>query len=137
MLILTTFFMSLTGIGQAFSTSYEMFVTFAFLNAVGVSGIFPLAFVLGLEMVGKHKRGVAGIVCNYFYAIGVAVLGVTAWIFPNWFVLQLLISIPPMIIFVYYWFVPESVRWLLHKGKNEEAVKIIRKAAKVRKVFKA
>lgn len=47
--------MSLTGIGQALSTNYEMFVTFAFLNAIGIAGIFPLAFVLGLEMVGKKS----------------------------------------------------------------------------------
>lgn len=126
--------MSLTGVGQALSTSYEMFAAFAFLNAIGCAGIFPLAFVLGLEMVGKHKRGVAGIVCNYFYAIGVALLGVTAWIFPNWVALQLLISIPPMILFIYYWIAPESVRWLLHKGRNKEAAKIIRTAAKVRVV---
>lgn len=123
--------MSLTGIGQALATSYEMFVTFAFLNAIGISGIFPLAFVLGLEMVGKRKRGAAGIVCNYFYAIGVAVLGFTAWKFPHWTTLQLLISIPPMVLFIYYWIVPESVRWLLSKNRNKEATKIIRKAAKV------
>lgn len=123
--------MSLTGIGQAFSTNYEMFVTFAFLNAIGVSGIYPLAFVLGLEMVGKKKRGVAGIVCNYFYSIGVAMLGVAAWVYNNYVVLQLLISIPPMILFVYYWIVPESVRWLLAKNKNKRAIKIIKKAAKV------
>jgi MFS transporter, OCT family, solute carrier family 22 (organic cation transporter), member 4/5 len=67
--------MSLTGVGQALSTNYEMFTLFAFLNAIGVSGLFPLAFILGLEMVGKRKRGAAGIVCNYFYAIGVALLG--------------------------------------------------------------
>jgi OCT family organic cation transporter-like MFS transporter 4/5 len=123
--------MSLTGIGQAASTSYEMFVTFAFLNAIGISGIYPLAFVLGLEMVGKSKRGVAGIVCNYFYAIGVALLGVMAWQYDNWIVLQLLISIPPMIMFVYYWIAPESVRWLLSKNRNKEAIKILKKAAEV------
>lgn len=123
--------MSLTGIGQALSTNYEMFVTFAFLNAIGISGIFPLAFVMGLEMVGKKKRGVAGMVCNYFYSIGVAVLGLAAWAYNNYVVLQLLISIPPMIMFVYYWIVPESVRWLLAKNKNKQAIKIIKKAAKV------
>lgn len=123
--------MSLTGIGQALSTNYEMFISFAFLNAIGVSGIFPLAFVLGLEMVGKKKRGVAGMVCNYFYSIGVAVLGLAAWAYNNYVVLQLLISIPPMILFIYYWIVPESVRWLLSKNKNKRAVKIIKKAAKV------
>lgn len=122
--------MSLTGIGQAFSTSYEMFITFAFLNAVGLSGIYPIAFVLGLEMVGKRKRGIAGIVCNYFYAIGVAILGLIAWSYDNWVVLQLIISIPPMILFVYFWIVPESVRWLLSKNRNTEALKIIKKAAK-------
>lgn len=123
--------MSLTGIGQALSTSYEMFVTFAFLNAIGISGIYPLAFVLGLEMVGKKKRGVAGMVCNYFYSIGVAVLGLAAWVYNNYVILQLLISIPPMVLFVYYWIVPESVRWLLSKNKNKRAIKIIKRAAKV------
>lgn len=130
-LIMATFFMSLTGIGQALSTSYEMFVTFAFLNAIGIAGIFPLAFVLGLEMVGKKKRGVAGMVCNYFYSIGVALLGVAAWAFNDYVVLQLLISIPPMITFIYYWIVPESVRWLLSKNKSKRAIKIIKRAAKV------
>lgn len=122
--------MSLTGIGQALSTNYEMFVAFAFLNAIGVSGLYPLAFVLGLEMVGKRKRGTAGMVCNYFYALGVAGLGAAAWIYNDWILLQLLISIPPMILFVYYWIVPESVRWLLTKGKNRRAIKIIKNAAK-------
>lgn len=70
-------------------------------------------------------------VCNYFYSIGVAVLGVAAWIYNNYVVLQLLISIPPMILFIYYWIVPESVRWLLSKKKNKRAIKIIKRAAKV------
>lgn len=126
--------MSLTGIGQAFSINYEMFVTFAFLNAIGISGIFPLAFVMGLEMVGKNKRGIAGMVCNYFYSIGVAVLGLAAWVYNNYVLLQLLISIPPMIMFIYYWIVPESVRWLLAKHKNKRAIKIIETAAEVNKV---
>jgi MFS transporter, OCT family, solute carrier family 22 (organic cation transporter), member 4/5 len=125
--------MSLTGIAQAFSTNYELFATFAFLNAVGVSGLFPLAFILGLEMVGKRKRGAAGIVCNYFYALGMALLGVVAWLYSNWVVLQLIISIPPMIMFVYYWIVPESVRWLMAKNRHEEAVEIIKEAARVNK----
>lgn len=56
--------MCITGIGQAFSTNYEMFLAFAFLNAVGVSGMYPIAFCLGIEMVGKHKRGDAGIICK-------------------------------------------------------------------------
>lgn len=129
-LIISTFFMSVTGIIQALSTSYEMFVVSVFLNAIGISGIFPLAFVLGLELVGRTKRGVAGIVCNYFYAIGVAVLGVTAWFYDHWVVLQLLISIPPMILFIYIWIVPESVRWLISKKRNLEALHIIKKAAK-------
>lgn len=40
-------FMSLTGIGQALSNSYVMFSVFAFLNAFGTSGVFPLAFIIG------------------------------------------------------------------------------------------
>ena len=40
-------FMSLTGIGQALSTDYVTFSIFALLNAVGTSGVYPLAFIIG------------------------------------------------------------------------------------------
>lgn len=81
-------------------------------------------------MVGKNKRGIAGIVCNYFYAFGVALLGLLAWLYDHWVILQLIISIPPLVIFVFFWIVPESVRWLLSKNRNKEALHIIQKAAK-------
>ena len=47
MFIICIIFMSVTGIIQALSTSYIMFVIFAFLNAVGTSGVYPLAFIIG------------------------------------------------------------------------------------------
>jgi len=39
--------MAATGVMQGLSTNYVMFATFAFLNAVGTSGVYPLAFIIG------------------------------------------------------------------------------------------
>lgn len=85
----------------------------------------------GVELVGKSKREMSGNVLNYFYAFGEAAVGLFAWLFGDWRIIQLLVSAPPLLFVIYYWFVPESVRWLLIKDKNEKAQKIIRKAAKV------
>lgn len=68
--IVSIFFMSVTGVGMALAWSYISFLFFAFLNAVGTSGVYPLAFVIGVEMVGKGKREMSGVVLNYFYSIG-------------------------------------------------------------------
>lgn len=119
--------MSLTGIGQALSNTYLCFAIFAFLNAVGTAGVFPLAFIIGewqplvklrilkystsyfryvcvgVEMVGLKKREMTGIVLNYFYAIGEATVGVLAWLCRDWVLLQYLISAPGLIFIVYYW----------------------------------
>jgi MFS transporter, OCT family, solute carrier family 22 (organic cation transporter), member 4/5 len=123
-------FMSLTGVGQAVSTNYIMFLTFAYLNAVGTSGVYPLAFVIGVEMVGKKKREMAGVVLNYFYSIGEAMVGVIALLDGDWVNLQYWVSLPPFLFVAYYWIIPESIRWLLAKKRNRKAFKIIRKAAK-------
>lgn len=40
-------FMSLTGIAMALSKDYITFAVFAFLNAFGTSGVYPLAFIIG------------------------------------------------------------------------------------------
>lgn len=128
--VVATVFMSLTGIGQAISSSYIMFLTFAFLNAVGTSGVYPLAFVIGVEMVGKKKREMAGVVLNYFYSIGEALVGIISWFNGDWVNLQYWVSAPPLIFFLYYWMIPESIRWLLAKNLNFEALKIIKRAAR-------
>lgn len=83
----------------------------------------------GVEMVGPGKRELTGIVLNYFYSIGEAAVGLLAWLLRDWVWLQFAVSAPPLLFVLYYWFVPESVRWLLAKKNTYQAGKIIRRAA--------
>ncbi|KAH8418564.1 hypothetical protein KR222_002216, partial [Zaprionus bogoriensis] len=124
-------FMGLTGIGQALAWDYISFLVFALLNAVGTSGVYPLAFIIGVEMVGPRKREMTSIVLNYFYAVGEALLGLAAWLIADWKLLQYTLSVPPLFFVVYFWLVPESVRWLLARNEHERAGAIIRRAAHV------
>lgn len=123
--------MAITGVGQGLAWDYNSFLVFAFLNAVGTSGVYPLAFIIGVEMVGPKKREMSSIVLNYFYAVGEALVGLTAWLLHDWQLLQYALSIPPLFFIVYYWLVPESVRWLIARNHKEKAGIIIRKAAQV------
>ncbi|XP_049822009.1 organic cation transporter protein [Aethina tumida] len=127
--------MSLTGVLQVLSPEYITFVVLVFLNALGTSGVYPLAFIIGVEMVGKRKREVTGIVLNYFYAVGEALVALFAWYTKNWIYLQLIVAAPPFLFLIYHWMVPESVRWLLANDKQEKAKQIICKAAKVNNVI--
>lgn len=82
-------------------------------------------------MVGPKKREMSGVLLNYFYSIGEALVGLLFWLYPNWIVLQLLVSVPPLLFIGYYWIVPESVRWLLARKDYTRAKKIIHKAARI------
>lgn len=123
--------MSITGIVQGLANNYVLFLIFGFLNAVGTSGVYPLAFIIGVEMVGRRKREMSGIVLNYFYALGEAAVGLFMWLCKDWRTLQLIVSAPPILFIFYHWIVPESVRWLLAKEKITKANLIIRKAANI------
>ncbi|XP_075169516.1 organic cation transporter protein isoform X2 [Haematobia irritans] len=129
--IICIIFMAITGIAQGLAWDYNSFLVFAFLNAVGTSGVYPLAFIIGVEMVGPRRREMSSIVLNYFYAIGEAFVGLAAWLLHDWQLLQYALSVPPLFFMGYYWLVPESVRWLIARNKKERAGEIIRKAAEV------
>lgn len=56
-------------------------------------------------MVGRKKREVTGMILNYFYAIGEALVALIAWLTRDWVLLQLSVSAPPILFVVYYWYV--------------------------------
>ncbi|XP_049783521.1 organic cation transporter protein isoform X2 [Schistocerca cancellata] len=133
-LILCILLMAVSGVAQALSTTYIAFQVFIFINALGCAGVYPPAFIIGVELVGKNLREMSGIVLNYFYALGEAAVALVAYLCRDWVRTQLVISAPAAIFAVYYWIIPESVRWLLVNNRTKAAEDIIKKAAMMNKV---
>uniref|UniRef100_A0A4W5PUZ2 Major facilitator superfamily (MFS) profile domain-containing protein n=1 Tax=Hucho hucho TaxID=62062 RepID=A0A4W5PUZ2_9TELE len=49
----------------------------------------------------------------------------------DWRILQLVLSSPVLFLGVFYWILPESARWLMTQGRQEEAHQEVRRAARV------
>lgn len=82
-------------------------------------------------MVDLDKRVIAGNGMSMCFATGQMLLAVLAWLFPYWRTLTKVLYVPSFFFIFYYFFLVESVRWLLSKGKKMEAARIIFKAAAV------
>ncbi|GLV48574.1 uncharacterized protein CBL_06013 [Carabus blaptoides fortunei] len=131
MFIISIVIMAISGVAQVVSPEYITFAVLVFVNSVGTAGVYPLAFIIGVELVGRKKRETTGIVLNYFYAIGEALVALFAWLTKDWVQLQLLVAAPSIVFVAYYWLIPESVRWLLAKQKGNRAKEIVCRAAKM------
>lgn len=49
----------------------------------------------------------------------------------DWYTLSLATSVPFVLLFSYYWIIPESPRWLLSKNRIDEAEVIVQQMAKM------
>jgi MFS transporter, OCT family, solute carrier family 22 (organic cation transporter), member 4/5 len=87
-----------------------------------------------MEMVGPSKRFYAGVVVQYFFTMGFMLTSLFAYLITDWRQLQIALSLPGLLFLLYWWFVPESARWLLTKGREEEARIVLQKAAKENQV---
>ena len=85
-------------------------------------------------MVGKDSRMVAGVVFMMFFSFGYMLIGLFAYFIHEWRWLQVALTIPGVFFLSYWWFIPESTRWLLANNRKEEAIRQIEKIAKSNKV---
>nr|CAH7722373.1 unnamed protein product [Callosobruchus chinensis] len=134
-----TFFVSLVtqlifGILAAISPEYWTFTLSRMIVGATTSGVFLVAYVIGLEMVGPSKRTIAGTVCHMFFSVGYMLTAAFAMYITNWRTLQLGLTLPGVIFLIYWWFIPESARWLISKNRIDEAKRLIHDAAKYNKV---
>lgn len=69
--------------------------------------------------------------CNMTFVIGVVLIALLAWCVDNWRTYILILYSPTIIIIIYVWFLNESARWLLSKGRRDEAIEVLKKASKI------
>ncbi|KAK0397821.1 hypothetical protein QR680_002286 [Steinernema hermaphroditum] len=109
---------------------------YGFLRAgVGFAhpGIFVIAVVIGMELLGPSKRKIASVLTGVCFALGQAILGVLAYYIRDYQYLQAAIAAPTLAFIVYFWIIPESARWLVSQRRYEEADQILQRAARMNK----
>lgn len=133
-LILSVLGLLASSLAVAWADNFYLFCVLRFIVGFCCAGTFMSAFVLGMEIVGPSKRLWAGVVIEYFFALGLVLLCLVGYLVREWKYNEIVLSVPSAFILVYWWLLPESPRWLINRGKFEEAKVIIRKIAKRNKV---
>ncbi|KAH8247008.1 hypothetical protein KR032_006819 [Drosophila birchii] len=134
-----TFFASLViqlvfGVLAAVSPEYFSYTISRMIVGATTSGVFLVAYVIALEMVGSSYRLFAGVAMQMFFSVGFMLTAGFAYFIHDWRWLQIALTLPGLLFICYYWIIPESARWLLLKGRKDEAFVIIKKAAKENRV---
>ncbi|XP_070774952.1 solute carrier family 22 member 13-like [Enoplosus armatus] len=96
-------------------------------------GILYIFLVAATEWIGMSKRSWGVCVTQLFGSIGQCVLAGVIYAIRDWRVAQLITAAPLAVVAIYIWFIPESARWLLNRGRTEEAKQLIVKAAAINK----
>ena len=122
-----------SSLGTALATNWHIFLIFRFMGGLGVGISSVTAPIYISEISPAKSRGrlvalfqfnvVLGILVSYLSNYLIGQTGDTSW---RWMLgVQ---AFPSAIFYILLMFVPESPRWLLlNKGKEEEALKVLKK----------
>ncbi|XP_054624601.1 solute carrier family 22 member 13-like [Dunckerocampus dactyliophorus] len=120
-------------ITTALSPNFLLYLLSQFFMGLGYGGFRLNCLILATEWIGVSKRSWAACITQLCGAIGQAILAGVIYIVRDWRLAQLVTAAPLAVIFIYIWFLPESARWLLDRGRTEEAKMLLAKVAAVNK----
>lgn len=110
---------------------YILFIS-RFLSGLGHAGAFMVTFALALEYVGPKYRVLFGIIIETPFATGGLLVGLISYLgVREWTTLALVLSLPNLVVVFYWWFIPESPRWLIARGNIDQLQKDIAKVARI------
>ncbi|XP_039093196.1 solute carrier family 22 member 13 [Hyaena hyaena] len=121
----------LIGLTTAFVPSFELYMALRFAVAIAVAGFSFSNVTLLAEWVGPSRRTQAMVLAQCAFSVGQMALAGLAYAVPNWRYFQIAGTAPAFLLFFYVWALPESARWLLTRGRVEEAKQVLQKAASV------
>ncbi|NXI41532.1 S22AD protein, partial [Galbula dea] len=132
-ILISVLLQGLFGLGTAFVPDFYVYMAFRCVVGASVTGITMTILALATEWIGVSSRPKAVLGSHCCFAIGQMILAGLSYGIRNWRLLQIAGSAPIFAFVFYIRELPESARWLMTKGKTEEAKKILQKAASVNK----
>lgn len=130
---LTVLVDSVFGFLSALSPSYVWLVLFRALTGFGVGGTLPVDYSIFSEYLPRQQRGRYLVILESFWAVGTIVAAGLAWVLVprvGWRPLLVASAVPGLIIYFIRRYVPESPRYLLIDGREEEARKVLQQVAR-------
>ncbi|KAL8577451.1 hypothetical protein ACOMHN_048086 [Nucella lapillus] len=115
-------------------TAVIPYIVLQFFIGITNMTIALCAYVLVVETFDKNTREWPALSLQFFWAGGVMLLSLFAYLLPNWRHLELLVSLPQLLTISYYWLLPESLTWLLIKGKIDRAKEVILSIVRVNRL---
>ncbi|KAL0861764.1 hypothetical protein ABMA27_009240 [Loxostege sticticalis] len=118
-------------IAAAFPNNYWTYVALRIAGGLFFPALYQQPFILALELMPPRSRTYTGIVVGMLFASGMCLLALLAYAVKDWFHLSLATSVPFILLYGYYWLIPESPRWLVGRGRIAEAEKVFRNLARM------
>lgn len=117
------------GITTAFSHNFVMFCICRFVVGATYPASWSLPFTLGMEIVTPKYRAAFATAASVSYNIGALAVGGIAYSIQNWRQFALATCFPLIFIFLFWFFMPESPRWLLTRRRIGEVQSFLFKVA--------
>ncbi|XP_047531331.1 solute carrier family 22 member 6-like [Vanessa atalanta] len=124
----------LVGLCKSFAGSYPTYLAAEFFETVLGASVYPAAFVLMIEWLGVEQRILASLLLGIPLSAGAAMLALLDYLTGYWRTWARIAYPPSFLLLLYPWILPESIRWLVAGGKVNEAVRVIKQAAKANRV---
>jgi MFS transporter, putative metabolite:H+ symporter len=120
--------MSIMSFGCAMAANFPALLACRLVQGIGVGGEMPVAATYINELSQAHGRGRFFLLYEMIFPVGLMTTGqIGAWLVPvwGWKSIFLLGGIPGLLITLLVARLPESPRWLISKGRFQEAEKIV------------
>ncbi|KAK5852636.1 hypothetical protein PBY51_006488 [Eleginops maclovinus] len=124
---------AVAGMVLAFAPNFISILVLRALLGFGVKGGWMSTYVLLTEIVGVEYRRTVGILYQMLFSIGNLVIPLLAFYITDWRWLQVAFTAPYILFISFYWFIPESPRWLISRNNSAKALEITQAIAKENK----
>uniref|UniRef100_A0A665XC37 Solute carrier family 22 member 13a n=1 Tax=Echeneis naucrates TaxID=173247 RepID=A0A665XC37_ECHNA len=108
------------------SPNFYLYLVSQFMAGVGYGGYRLNGVILATEWIGVTKRSWGACVTQLFGAVGQCLLAGLVYFIRDWRLAHVSVLVPIR-------FIPESARWLLDRGRTEEAKQLITRVAAINK----